>query len=93
MGVGDVYVRSTKILEKTLDDELLLIDGDTDVILNLNPLGTAVWRFLVTPRETNEIIEVLIAAFPDIPEEQIREDTSRLLDQLVDRQLLVVHKD
>lgn len=91
--MGDVYVRSTKILEKTLDDELLLIDGDTDVILNLNPLGTAVWRFLVTPRETNEIIEVLIAAFPDIPEEQIREDTSRLLDQLVDRQLLVVHKD
>lgn len=91
--MGDVYVRSTKILEKTLDDELLLIDGDTDVILNLNPLGTAVWRFLVTPRETNEIIEVLCAAFPDIPEEQIREDTSRLLDQLVDRQLLVVHKD
>ena len=93
MGVGDVYVRSTKILEKTLDDELLLIDSDTDVILNLNPLGTAVWRFLDTPRETNEIIEVLCAAFPDIPEEQIREDTSRLLDQLVDRQLLVVHKD
>lgn len=91
--MGDVYVRSTKILEKTLDDELLLIDGDTDVILNLNPLGTAVWRFLVTPRETNEIIEVLCAAFPDIPEEQIREDASRLLDQLVDRQLLVVHKD
>lgn len=91
--MGDVYVRSTRILEKTLDDELLLIDSDTDVILNLNPLGTAVWRFLETPRETNEIIEVLCAAFPDSPEEQIRGDTSRLLDQLVDRQLLVVHKE
>ena len=91
--MGDVYVRSTKILEKTLDGELLLIDSDTDVILNLNPLGTAVWHFLDTPRETNEIIEVLCAAFPDIPEEQIREDTSRLLDQLVDRQLLVVHTE
>ena len=87
-----MYGRSPSILEKPLDDELLLIDNEADVIFNLNPLGTAVWRFLDTPREADEIIEVLGAAFPDIPEEQIREDILLLLGQLVDRELLVVHK-
>ncbi len=87
-----MYGRSPSILGKALDDELLLIDNEADVIFNLNPLGTAVWRFLDTPREAGEIIEVLGAAFPDIPEEQIREDTLSLLGQLVDRELLVVHK-
>lgn len=91
--MGELYVRSTSILEKTLDDELLLIDKGTDVIFNLNPLGTAVWGFLETPRKTDEIIDVLCAAFPNIPEVQIREDTLLLLEQLVDRELLVVQKE
>ena len=90
--MGDVYFRSTRVLEKKLDDELLLIDNETDVIFNLNPLGTAVWRFLETPKTADEIMEVLCNAFPDIPEVQIREDTSRLLGQLVYRGLLVVKK-
>ena len=88
--MGEVYVKRTKILEKRLDDELLLIDNEADVIFNLNPLGTAVWRFLETPRKIDEILEVLGAAFPDIPEAQIKEDTLFLLGQLVDSQLLEV---
>ena len=44
--MGEVYVKRTKILEKILDDELLLIDNEADVIFNLNPLGTAVWRLI-----------------------------------------------
>ena len=86
--MGDLYVRSSRVLEKKLDDELLLIDNETDVIFNLNPLGTAVWRFLETPRKLDEILEVLCAAFPDIPEVQIKDDTLLLLGQLVDSQLL-----
>lgn len=90
--MSEIYIRSPNILEKTLDDELLLIDNETDMIFNLNPVGTAVWRFLDTPRETDEIMAVLGAAFPDIPKEKIREDISHLLDQLADRKLLVVQK-
>lgn len=87
------YVRTPGILEKKLDDELLLIDNETDVIFNLNPLGTAVWRFLDTPRQTDEIMAVLGAAFPGVPKEKISEDISRLLGQLVDCKLLVVQKN
>ena len=88
--MGEVYVKRTKILEKGLDDELLLIDNEADVIFNLNPLGTAVWRFLDTPRKIDEILKVLCTAFPDIPEAQIKEDTLFLLGQLVNSQLLEV---
>lgn len=83
-----IYVRNPEILEKRLDDELLLIDNESDIIFNLNPIGTAVWQFLESPREADEILDILYTAFPDVPREQIDKDTDLLLVQLVDRNLI-----
>ena len=87
------YVRNPEILDKRLDDELLLIDDASDVIFNLNPIGTAVWHFLERPREAEEILDVLYAAFPDVPSEQINRDTELLLTQLLDRNLIRVRPE
>jgi hypothetical protein len=88
--VRQIYVRNPEILEKRLDDELLLVDNGSDVIFNLNPIGTAVWQFLESPRGADEIMDVLYSAFPDVPREQICEDTDLLLAQLVNRNLISV---
>lgn len=40
MGKQPMYVRKPGIIEKSLDDEVLLIDEVTDSIFNLNQLGT-----------------------------------------------------
>ncbi len=85
-----IYVRNPEIVEKILDDEVLLIDDANDVIFNLNPIGTAVWNFLESPRKMDEILQVLYAAFPDIPREQISRDTDLLLAQLKDRRLIEI---
>ncbi len=85
-----IYVRNPEIVEKVLDDEVLLIDEAKDVIFNLNPIGTAVWNFLESPRKLSEILQVLHAAFPDIPGEQISRDTDLLLAQLKDRRLIEI---
>ena len=85
-----IYVRNPEIVEKSLDDELLLIDDAEDVIFNLNPIGTAVWHFLESPRKKAEILHVLYAAFPDIPRQQIDRDTDSLLTQLRDRGLVKI---
>jgi sensor domain CHASE-containing protein len=88
--VKQIYARNPAILEKMLDDELLLIDNGSDIIFNLNPIGTAVWQFLESPRAAEEIMDVLYSAFPDVPREQIYEDTDLLLAQLVNRNLISV---
>ena len=77
-------------MEKRLDDELLLIDEQSDIIFNLNPIGTAIWHLLESPLGAEEILDVLYTAFPDVPREQIYKDTEFLLNQLVDRNLISV---
>ena len=88
--MAQIYIRNPDIIEKRLDDELLLIDDAEDVIFNLNPVGTAVWHFLESPRTRPEILHVLYAAFPDIPTQQIDRDTDVLLTQLQDRRLVKI---
>ena len=85
-----IYARNPEILEKMLDDELLLIDNGSDIIFNLNPIGTAVWQFLESPRAAEEILSILYSAFPDVPKEQIHKDTESLLEHLVNRNLISV---
>lgn len=90
MGKEPMYVRKPGIIEKSLDDEVLLIDEVTDSIFNLNQLGTAVWNLLQEPKKGEEIIDVLTTAFQDIPSEIIIEDTNQLLNRLVDKGLLQI---
>lgn len=85
-----MYIRKPGIIEKSLDDEVLLIDEVTDSIFNLNHMGTVVWNLLQEPRKSEEIIDVLTAAFPDVSSEIIIEDTNQLLNRLVDKGLLQI---
>ena len=85
------YIRNSKIVFRTLDDELILINNELDTIFNLNPIGAAVWTFLEEPRSAEEIINTLVLAFPDKNEDEIRSDILHLLDQFLDKELLFTY--
>jgi len=84
------YARNPDIIVRSLDDEVLLVDNETDAIFNLNPIGTAIWQFLQIPKKDEEIIETLKLAFPDSSPQQIVTDTKNLLRQLVERDLVIM---
>ena len=88
-----VYSRTPGIIVKRLEDEVLLIDETTDSIFNLNQMGTAVWNLLKEPRTIDEIVEVLVAAFPATPSKKITEDTIQLLERLMDKGLLEMERN
>ena len=85
-----IYTRNPEIFERTLADELILVDNEADNIFNLNPIGRAIWQFLQEPRETKEIIETLQSAFPEVEASQIQEDATCLLHNLVQQGLIFV---
>lgn len=83
-----LWKSESTIEERTLEDELLLIDEGIGAIFTLNPLGTAVWRLLSQPMTRGEIVTVVAAAFPLISEKQIQEDVDALLEQLHNKGLI-----
>jgi len=87
------YVRNSEIVERQLDDEVLLINIETDSIFNLNPIGTAVWQLLQVPKGIEEITETLQLAFPRTSFGQIEEDLNKLLHQLVEQELIIVDSE
>ncbi|NNK94002.1 MAG: PqqD family protein [Desulfobacterales bacterium] len=82
-------IRNPKIVDRSLEDELILVNNEVDSIFNLNPIGSSVWSFLQEPRSLEEIINTLILAFPDMQERQIRTDTTNLINQLVEQELVL----
>lgn len=82
-------IRNPKIVNRSLEDELILVNNEMDSIFNLNPIGSAVWSFLQEPRSLEEIINTLILAFPDMQERQIRTDTINLINQLIEQELVL----
>jgi len=84
------YQQKPGVHVRQIDDQAFLADPDTDVLFHLNPVGTAVWRLLEQPTPAEDIISLLVDAFPDAGREQITGDVSALLDQLSDNGLAFI---
>lgn len=84
------YQQKPGVHVRQMDDQAFLADPDTDVLFHLNPVGTAVWRLLEQPTSQDDIISLLVDAFPDAGRDQITGDVSALLGQLADNGLAFV---
>ena len=82
------FIRNPTIVEKTVDQDLFLVNERGDSIYNLNPLGRALWRLLDEWTGQDEAIALLCAAFPEVPPQQIADDVARLMHDLADKGLI-----
>ena len=71
-----------------IDDQCFLADGDGAAIHHLNSIGSAIWTLLAEPVAKEEVVELLLCAFPDLERDQVDRDVGRLLEELVDKNLL-----
>jgi hypothetical protein len=94
-GVGKrqepVYIRNGTIVERRIGETVFLVNPETDIIYQLNPLGTAIWRFLEGSASAEETVAVVRLAFPDIPAIRITEDVHRLLRELFRKNLTLTN--
>ncbi len=76
------YLRNPEATERDMDGVVFLALPGRGGIFQLNATGTALWRLLAEPVSAGEAADVLHAAFPKTPRQQIGADVETLLGKL-----------
>lgn len=80
-------IPSPDVLHQELGGETVLLNLANEQYFGLDPIGTRVWQLLVQTRRADAVMAQLLQEF-DVGAEQLREDLSRLLDELVEAGLV-----
>ena len=83
------YVRNPKIVERSIDDSVFLVDCDTDIVFYLNPLSTGIWQLLREPLSVLDATNIVQLAFPDLPPDEIAGDVSKLISDMSEKNLVL----
>ncbi len=89
MDDGTVIALAGQVVGAELDGEFVMLDPDSGIYYGLNEIGTAVWRFLSSPRRLDEVVAHVCEGF-DVTPERCRADVDRLLAELAARRLVRV---
>jgi hypothetical protein len=69
---------------ETLDGETILLHPTRNIIIYSNPTAALIWQLCDGIRTTNEIVELLSAAYPEA-QDQIRTDVLETIQTLVEQ--------
>ena len=81
--------RKHGISEITTDGDAFLADANGAAIHHLNAVGSAIWNLLAEPITIEQIIELLLVAFPEAEAGQVERDVRKLIRTLNSKKLLV----
>ncbi|MDH3759861.1 MAG: PqqD family protein [Gammaproteobacteria bacterium] len=82
-------LRRNGISEIKSDSEAFLADATGSAIHHLNPVGSAIWNLLGQPITIEQIVELLLVAFPDAEANQVEADVRKLIKTLKAKNLLL----
>ena len=83
------YMRQADISVVKVDGEGFLADVQGAAIHHLNPVGSAIWTLLAEPMTLDEMVELLLIAFPEASRDQVESDVDTLIKSLMSRKLLI----
>lgn len=81
--LGRTFVASNSIHWMESDEEVILADLKNETIFALDDVALRVWNGLIRGKSVGEIVRVVVDEY-DAPEERIRNDIERFVEQLVD---------
>lgn len=83
------YQANPKVDVTQVEEDFFLVYPGGDSIHHLDAIGTGIWRLLAQPHNREEIVSVLCGAFPDIPQDQLRRDIGKILDEMLAEELVI----
>lgn len=78
----------TSVIDRLVDDEMLLIQTNSGNFFSLNAVGTRVWEALEDAVTVEDLVSLITAEY-DVDEDRAQSDIMRLLDQLIEERLVV----
>ena len=82
------YTRNPRITERKVEDEIFLVNPESDELYHLNATGAVLWRLFAEPTSAEDALTILCEAFPDVSRDRIEADVSELIGDLVEHDLL-----
>ncbi len=82
-------LRKDGISKIKTDDAAFLADDQGAAIHHLNPVGSAIWDLLSNPITIEQIVELLLVAFPEVEPAQVEGDVRKLVKTLNTKNLLL----
>ena len=83
-----IYRRAASFDQEELDDELIVMELDSQAIVTLNATGRLIWDILDEASTRAEIQALLGDAFPDVDADSLTSDIQAVLDTLVAARLV-----
>ena len=83
-----VYRRAGSFDQEELDDELVVMELESQAIVTLNRTGRLVWEMLDQAASCDEIQALIGDAFPDVDGDHLKADIQAVLDTLVAARLV-----
>ena len=61
------------------DEGAVLYNPDSDKVVIINAVGTAIWQFIEQPRTADEIVSMLVDSFSGVKTDKAHEDLTRFI--------------
>ncbi len=87
------YRRTSRYECEELEDELVIIERDSQAMVTLNPAGRLVWEAIENRVTLDELEAAFRDVFPNLGEDTIRHDIRGVLDALVTAGLAVIGQE
>ncbi len=75
------------VTSRRLDDELVLLNLDSENYFGLDAVGTRIWEVISEAASVEEGFQQLLSEY-EVDEAKLREDMEKLLNQLVSSELI-----
>ncbi|MBP0011911.1 MAG: lasso peptide biosynthesis PqqD family chaperone [Roseofilum sp. SBFL] len=82
-------VRNPDILASNLEDELVMMNIESDSYYGTNPVGTRIWELLEQPVTVSELCGLLQEEF-DVDDQTCQQDVLPFIQKIVDEKLVSI---
>jgi len=88
------YVKnSERMVWREIDEETVVMDMENGYIHSLDDIATIIWSLFDEYRDINRVCEKMQEEFPDVEKEEIRNDLVSLVEDLVEKDMLIPEKE
>ncbi len=83
------YRCNPAVSETEVDDEIFLVEPESEEIFYLDSVASGLWRLLAEPKTLAEAQAILRDAFPDQDRAKVERDVTAAFDDMLARRLIV----
>lgn len=89
LSADTVVQRNPKLISNQMDGEIVMMSIDNGEYYGLDEIGSRIWELMEVPVKIDHLVEKLISEF-DVQREECFQDTLEFLEDLLDKDLLLV---